>query len=324
MGRRARYRLAIPGMLLAASLAADAGAAGFPERPIEFTVPFAAGGGSDIMARTIAAIFEQEKILPQPLAVVNRAGASGVLGYTFVGNKVGDPYVLSTATSSFVIQPVLGKMKISHRDYTLLAGLALDEFLIVVRSDSPFKTMADLLAAARKEAKSVKIGGTSVPSIDSIIAYLIEKAAGVQFNFIAFKSGGEVMLNLLGGNIDVASANPGEALTQIEAKKARALGSLSAKRLEVFPDVPTLREQGIGVVFSQWRGVVAPRDLPKEAEQVLAAAFQRLSESKTWREKYLKENNLTPLYMPPAEFRKYLDAEWERYRQILQEMGVLK
>lgn len=319
------YILGVSGMTLALTLVASGiGEAAFPERPIELTVPFAAGGGSDIMARTIATIMEQEKLLTQPLVVVNRPGASGVLGYTFVGNKAGDPYALSTATSSFIIQPLLGKMKITHREYTLVAGLALDEFLIVVRSDSPFKTMADLLVAARKEPKSVKIGGTSVPSIDSIIASLIEKAAGVQFNFIAFKSGGEVMLNLLGGNIDVASANPGEALTQIEAKKARALGSLSAKRLESFPDVPTLREQGIDVVFSQWRGVVAPRDLPKEAEQVLVAAFQRLSESKAWREKYLKENNLTPLYMPPAEFRKYLDAEWERFGQILREMGVLK
>jgi len=324
MSRMLRYGLAIPCMLLAVSLAGDAGGAAFPERPIELTVPFSPGGGSDIMARTIAAIVEQEKILAQPLAVINRAGASGVLGYSFVGNRVGDPYVLSTATPSFIIQPLLGKMKINHRDYTLVAGLALDEFVIVVRSDSPFRTMADLLAAARKEPKSVKIGGTSAPSIDSIIAYLIEKSGGVQFNFIPFKSGGEVMVSLLGGNIDVASANPGEALAQIEAKKARTLGSLSVKRLDAFPDVPTLREQGIDLVFNQWRGVVAPRDIPKEAEQVLVAAFKRLSDSKAWREKYLKENNLTPLYMPPAEFRKYLDAEWERYGQILREMGVLK
>lgn len=325
MRKRIGYCLVVPNTLLVLLLVVTgAGGAAFPERPVEMTVPFAAGGGSDIMARTIAAILEQEKILPQPLVVVNRPGASGVLGYTFVGNKPGDPYVLSTATSSFIIQPLLGKMKISHRDYTLVAGLALDEFLIVVRADSPFKTMADLLAAARKDPKSVKIGGTSVPSIDSVISALIEKAAGVKFNFIAFKSGGEVMLNLLGGNIDVASANPGEALAQIEAKKARALGSLSVKRLEAFPDVPTLREQGIDVVFSQWRGVVAPKELPKEAMQVLVAAFQRLSESKTWREKYLKENNLTPLYMPPVEFRKYLDGEWERFGAILREMGVLK
>ena len=111
--------------------------AGFPEKPIEFTVPFAAGGGSDIMARTIAAMMEKEKILPQPLVVVNRAGASGVLGYMHVGQKTGDPCVITTATNSFTIQPLLGKMKLDYREYTLIAGLALDEFVLIVPQTHP-------------------------------------------------------------------------------------------------------------------------------------------------------------------------------------------
>jgi putative tricarboxylic transport membrane protein len=299
-------------------------AAGFPDKPIELTVPFAAGGGSDIMARTIAAIFEQERILPQPLVVVNRAGASGVLGYMHVGQKAGDPYALTTATSSFVIQPLLGKMKLSHRDYTLLAALALDEFVLVVPAGSPHRTIGDLIDAARKAPKSVTIGGTSVPSIDSIIAHLLERATGVQLNFIAFKSGGEVMTNLLGGHIDVAAANPGEALAQIQARKARALAAASERRLATMADVPTLRESGIDVVVTQWRGVAAPKGLPKDAEATLVGAFRRLSDSKAWQEKYLGENNLTPLYLPPAEFARYLDAEAEKMGRVLREMGAIK
>lgn len=310
--------------LVGGALVGRALAAGFPEKPIEFTVPFAAGGGSDIMARTIGAIIEQEKILPQPLIVVNRPGASGVLGYMHVGQKTGDPYALTTATSSFIIQPLLGKMKLSHRDYTLVAGLALDEFVLVVPAASPYRTVADLVEAARKTPKGVKVGGTSVPSIDSIITHLLERATGVQLNFIAFKSGGEVMTNLLGGHIDVASANPGEALVQLQAKKARALAAASAKRLESMPDVPTLREAGIEVVVTQWRGVAAPKGLPKDAEAALVAAFKRLSESKAWQEKYLKENNLTPFYLPPQEFGRYLDGEADKMRRVLTEMGVIK
>jgi len=311
-------------VLVLALVAPGPAAAGFPEKPIEFTVPFAAGGGSDIMARTIAAIVEQEKILPQPLVVVNRAGASGVLGYMHVGQKTGDPYALTTATSSFIIQPLLGKMKLSHRDYTLVAALALDEFVLVVPAASPHRTVGDLIEAARKAPKGVTVGGTSVPSIDSIITHLLEKATGVQFNFIAFKSGGEVMTNLLGGHIDVAAANPGEALAQLQAKKARALAAASDKRLQSMPDVPTLKESGIDVVVTQWRGVAAPRGLPKDAEATLVAAFKRLSDSKAWQEKYLKENNLTPYYLPPAEFARYLDAEAERLGRVLREMGALK
>jgi putative tricarboxylic transport membrane protein len=299
-------------------------AAAFPEKPIEVTVPFAAGGGSDIMARTIAAIMEQEKILPQPLVVVNRAGASGVLGYMHVGQKTGDPYALTTATSSFVIQPLLGKMKLSYRDYTLIGALALDEFVLVVPAASPYKKFGELVEAARRAPKGVKIGGSSAPSVDSIITHLVEKATGIQLNFIAFKSGGEVMTNLLGNHIDLASANPGEALTQIQAKKARVLAAASNKRLSTLPDVPTLRELGFDVVVNQWRGVAAPKGIPKEAEAVLVSAFKRLSDSKTWKEKYLTENNLTPLYLPPEEFRRYLDSDAEKTGQILRGMNLIK
>ena len=296
----------------------------FPEKPVEFTVPFAAGGGSDIMARTIAAIMEQEKILPQPLVVVNRPGASGVLGYMHVGQKTGDPYVLTTATSSFVIQPLLGKMKLSYRDYTLIGGLALDEFVLVVPASSPHRKFADLVEAARRSPKEVKIGGSSAPSIDSIITHLVEKATGIQLNFIAFKSGGEVMTNLLGNHIDLASANPGEALTQIQAKKARVLAAASDKRLKTLPDVPTLRELGIDVVVNQWRGVAAPKGISKEAEAVFVSAFKRLSDSKSWKEKYLTENNLTPFYLSPEEFRRYLDTDAEKTSQILRGMNLIK
>jgi putative tricarboxylic transport membrane protein len=312
------------GLVLIVGIANSEAATAFPQKPIEFTVPFAAGGGSDIMARTIAGIIEQEKILPQPLTVVNRPGASGVLGYMHVGQKTGDPYVLTTATNSFIIQPLLGKMKLDYREFTLVAGLALDEFVLVVPANSPHRTIQELIEAARRTPKNVKVGGSSAPSIDSVIAHLLEKATGVQLNFIAFKSGGEVITNLLGGHIDVASANPGEALTQVQAKKARVLAAASGKRLVSLPDVPTLREAGIDIVATQWRGVAAPKGIPKDAEAVLVSTFKRLSDSKTWQEKYLKENNLTPQYLSPAEFRRYLDSDEQKTRQILKEMDLIK
>ena len=215
-------------------------------------------------------------------------------------------------------------MKLDYREYTLIAGLALDEFVLIVPANSPHRTVRDLIEAARRSPKNMKVGGSSAPSIDSIITHLVEKATGVQFNFIAFKSGGEVMTNLLGSHIDVASANPGEGLTQIQAKKARVLAAASAKRLASLPDVPTLRESGIDVVATQWRGVAAPKGLPKEAEAVLVSAFKRLSDSKIWRENYLTENNLTPYYMAPEEFRRYLDDDTQKTRQILSEMGLIK
>jgi putative tricarboxylic transport membrane protein len=111
---------------------------------------------------------------------------------------------------------------------------------------------------------------------------------------------------------------------QIQAKKARVLAAASAKRLASLPDVPTLRESGIDVVATQWRGVAAPKGLPKEAETALVSAFKRLSDSKIWQETYLAENNLTPYYMVPEQFGRYLEDDTKKTRQILTEMGLIK
>jgi putative tricarboxylic transport membrane protein len=319
MGRR---RLTWPTCLLVLVILASRASA-YPDRPIELTVPFAVGGGSDIMARTIAAIMQQENLLPQPIVVVNRPGGNGILGYQHVGLKTGDPYVLSAATPSFLIQPLLGRMKLTYRDYTLIAGLALDDFTLIVRADSAHRSVADLITAARRSPKAVTVGGSSAPSSDSMIAHLVERAAGVQLNYVPFKGGGEVLTNLLGGHIEVASANPGEALEQIAAKRVRALAVASERRLASLPDVPTLREVGIDVVVTQWRGVVAPKGVPPEAQAALATAFKRLTESKAWSQ-YVRDNNLTPLYLTPEAFGRYLDSEAEKMARTLREMGQIQ
>jgi putative tricarboxylic transport membrane protein len=295
----------------------------YPDRPLELTVPFAAGGGSDIMARTIATIMQHEKLLSQPIVVVNRPGGNGVLGYLHVGQRAGDPYALSAATPSFLIQPLLGRMKLTYRDYTLVAGLALDEFVLIVRADSPHRSVADLVVAARRAPKAVTVGGSSAPSSDSIIAHLVERATGAQFNYVPFKGGGEVLTNLLGGHIEVASANPGEMLDQLEAKRIRALAVASERRLASLPDVPTLRESGIDVVVTQWRGVVAPKGMPADAQATLALAFKRMTESKTWTQ-YVRDNNLTPFHLAPEAFGRFLDSEVEKMARILREMGLIQ
>jgi putative tricarboxylic transport membrane protein len=321
---RDRRRVALGWWCLVVGLLVPAGpTSAYPERPIELTVPFAAGGGSDLMARIIAVIMQREKLLPQPLVVVNRPGGNGVLGYLHVGMKTGDPYVLTAATPSLLIQPLLDRMKLTYRDYTLIAGLALDEFALIVRADSPHRTVDDLVAAARRAPRTVTVGGSSVPSSDSIIAHQVERATGAQLTYVPFKGGGEVMTNLLGGHIEVASANPGEALDQLEAKGIRVLAVASERRLTSLPDVPTLRESGIDVVVTQWRGVVAPRDVRPEARAVLVAAFKRLSESPAWAQ-YIRDNNLTAHYLGPEAFGRYLETEANRMARTLQEMGLIK
>ncbi len=296
----------------------------FLTKPMEFVVQSAAGGGSDIMARTMQAILEKEKILTHPMAVVNRAGGSGAIAFAYVNGKKGDPHVWLTATTSFLQTPLTAKSKFNYKDFTPLANLAYDDFLIVVRADSPYKNMKDLVAAAKKNPGGLRYGGSSAPGADSIIAFLIEKETGIKFNYIPFKSGGEVMVALLGGHIDLASANPCEAMAQMEAKKVLVLGASTEKRLEGAPNIPTLKEQGINAIMRQFRSIAAPKDIPQEAVKYYEGVLKKLSENKTWQEKYIKENMLSTDFTGSAGTFKIWERENAWFAKVMKEMGVIK
>ena len=303
---------------------AESRAQKFLTKPVEFVCHAAPGGGSDIMARMMQTVIEKEKLCPQPVAVVNRPGGGGAIAFAYVAGKKGDPHFWLTATTSFLTTPLLGKSKYTYKDFTALVNLAYDDFLVTVRADSPYKTMKDLIDDAKKKPGQIKTGGTYAPGTDALISHMIEKAAGVKFNYIPFKSGGEAMVALLGGNLDMFYPNPGEALAQMEAKKVRILGVASEKRLAGAPDIPTLREMGINASFQQVRSIAAPKDLSAEAVRFYEGLFRKLAESTWWKEKYIKENMLTWDYKNSAETTKLWDSNNEFCAKTMKDMGVIK
>lgn len=276
------------------------------------------------MARMMQSIIEKEKITTHPIAVVNRPGGGGAVAFAYVAGKKGDPHYWLTATTSFLTTPLLGKSKYNYKDFTPLTNLAFDDFLVAVGAKTPYLTLESLIEAAKKNPGDIKVGGTYAPGTDALIVHLIEKEAKVKFNYIPFKSGGEAMVALLGGHIEVFLANPCEALAQVEAKKVRLLGITSQKRLDSLPDVPTLKEKGINVVAQQFRSIAAPKDLPPEALKFYEDLFRRLAESKTWKEKYIKENMLTPDYKTSTETQQMMEKDNASCAVILKEMGVIK
>jgi len=304
-------------------LAALPAQAAFPEKPITLVVHAGAGGGSDIFARTLAAANDREKYFPQPIVVENKPGGSGAIAFAYVAGKRGDPYFLLTAVTSFLTTPILRNAQFGYKDFTPIANFAFDEYLAMVRADSRYKTMKDLVEAARGNPKQITVGGTQLGSSDSICAYLVEKATGVQFNYIVFNSGGEVNAALMGGHIDWAVSNPGEALELAKGNKVRNLGVFAEKRLADAPDIPTLKEQGIDAEYVQNRGLVAPGGIPADARQALGAGLRRYSQSNTF-QKYVKDNMLTAAWMDSATFGDWLAKEHERYQQVLKAMGLLK
>ena len=320
------YKLSVVflAVLFVAIGAGNALAAGkYPEKPITVVIHAGAGGGSDIFARTMAAGMEKDKLLPQPLVIENKPGGSGGIAFAYVAGKKKDPYYLVTAVTSFLTTPLMGLTPVGLKDFTPVANFAFDEYMLMVNTGSKYKSVKEIVDFAKANPKKVTVGGTQLGSSDSICAYLIEKATGVQFNYIVFNGGGEVNAALLGGHIDLAVSNPGEALELYKANKVRLLGVFAEKRLAGAPDVPTLKEQGINAIYVQNRGLCAPAGIPPEALKVLEEAFLKYTKSETFK-KYCKENMLTEAYMDGAAFGKFLEEWNSKYAVILKDMNLIK
>jgi putative tricarboxylic transport membrane protein len=331
LGRVVSIALVISAASVAAAFAADSGTAvpkiaasnWKPDRPVEFVVQAAAGGGSDIFARTMAKILTDEKIVRVPVNVVNKPGGSGAVAYSYLRGKRGDPNVIATATGSYLTTPIQGHSPVSYRDFTNLAVLCVEDYVAVVRAESPYKTLKDLVEAARKKPNGIRIGGSSVGSSDSIIENRLEKAAGIQLNYIVFQSGGEVNAALLGGSVDLASPNPSEAAQLMTAGRLRGIAMFSPERLDKWPNVPTAREQGIDVTLEQFRGVIAAGGISKDQSLFWQNAMLKVFQSAAFK-KYMSDNGLRALLKVGDDAEKYIAEQSQFYTQVLTELGIAK
>lgn len=296
----------------------------FPSRPIEFVVPFGAGGGSDILARAIAKAIADEKLLPVPLVVSNRPGGSGAVGWSYVLSKKGDPYFLTTVSGSFWTTPLLGLAPFGVKDFTPVAGIALDTFFFVVRAESTYRTLRDIIEVARKSPELITVGGSAAASDDRVSTALFERAAGIKFNYIVFGGSGPALTNLLGGHISTTWLNPGEGLEQIRAGKVRALAVTSTERLKAFPNIPTFKELGYDVVWEQYRGVAMAPGVPADTVKVMSDAFQRMCRTQRWQKEYIEANLLVSICQGPEAWGKTIDTVNDRYVRMFRELGIVK
>jgi putative tricarboxylic transport membrane protein len=296
-----------------------------PNKPIQFVVPYAPGGGSDVLARTIANVIDGEKLCPVPMIVVNQAGGSGTIGMTTVAQSPGNTHMLMTFISGQVTSPlVAGKGVATFHDLTLICQLAIDEQLIVVKTDSPLKTVEDIVAAAKRNPGTLTIGGTATGQEDQMCNRLFERAADIKLRYVPFNSGGECITALLGGHVNMIWANPPEFVPQWEAKMVRPVVVAKANRMPEFPDVPTFKEKGYDVVFLFFRGIAAPSKIPPETVAFYENMMKRMSESQGWKEKYLKHYMLSQGWMGSKEFTQSVTKSEEVFKGILKDLGLLK
>ena len=294
-----------------------------PTKPIQMIAAAAPGGGSDIMARTIAQIVASEKLSPQPMVVQNIPGGGSAIGTTQVSRMKGDTHALLVFNPASVAGLlVAGKGAATVRDLTMIAQLALDEQLIVVKSDSRFKSIKDIVAEAKTKENALSIAGAD--QADRVCSRLFEKAAGVKMRFVQFNSGGEAITALLGGHVDMIWANPPEFVSQYEAKMVRPIAVAQENRIQAFKDVPNFRENGLDVVFKFYRGVVAPPDLPADVVAYYENMMKKLSDTKAWKENYLAKYILSPGWQGHKEFTKTITDSEAVFEETLKGLGLIK
>lgn len=295
----------------------------FPEKPITIIVHAAAGGGSDMFARMIGQGIEKNKLLPQPVIAEPKPGGSGGIAFAYVAGKKRDPYYMVTATPTFLTTPIMGLTPVGLKDFTPIANLAFDELVLSVGAASKYKNIKEVLSDAKANPKKISLAVTQLGGPDTICASMVEKTAGIQFNSVVFNGQAESNIALVGNHVDMSIGNPGESIELAKAGKIRILGVFSDKRMADAPEIPTMKEQGLDVVFRQNRGLCGPAGIPADARRILEEALFKYTQTDIYK-KYCTDNMLSPAFMDGATFEKYL-AEWSvKYAAILKEMNLIK
>jgi len=270
------FAVALGMLALLPSIAAAQSADGFPRRPIQLWVPAPAGGPTDAGARIVAALAEKE--LGQSVVVVNKAGAGGQIGVTEFARQKPDGYnigfIFMPGVNTIVLDPDR-KAIFTMDDFTPLVNQVLDPGAIWVRNDSPFKTLRDVVDAAREEPGKVSACTTGILSDDHLAILMLEEAANVKFRIVHLDGGANQLTNTLGGHVDVAFDNVGSVAKRLAGGELRVLAVMDAERSKFMPQVQTTKELGFAtVVSSSTRGIVAPKGLPPAIGKRLSDALR--------------------------------------------------
>src|SRR4030095_685039 len=224
--------------------ASPAQAAWGPSKPIEFVVPAGTAGGADQMARLIANISDKHKLSPRPIIVVNKSGGAGAEGFLHVKGKKGDAHTIIITLSNLFTTPLHTGVPFNWKELTPIARMALDEFILWVNAETPYKTAKEYLAAVKEKGGTMKMGGTGSAQEDQIITILLEQAQGVKFTYVPFKGGGEVCVKLVGKNVDSTVNNPAECVGHWKGGRVRPLAVFDTARIpgEGWKDVSPVKE----------------------------------------------------------------------------------
>jgi tripartite-type tricarboxylate transporter receptor subunit TctC len=312
--------------IAAAALVATSGSAiaqtAFPSKPVHIFVPYPAGGGVDILTRTLGDALSKE--WGQSIVVENRPGAGGVVASQALATSPPDGYTLIVVASGHATNPFLyPKMPYdTFKAFTPISLLASSPNILLVRKDSPFKTLADLLAAARAKPGSLSFGHAGNGTSTHLAGELLKNLAKIDMAAIPYKGGAPAINDLLGGQIPMSFNNGPESVGQIKAGTVRALGVTSAKRAAFLPDVPTIAEGGVpGYDTEVWWGLLGPANMPADVVKKLSHDFIAALNTKSVKDR-LEPLGATPIGSSPEEFAAKIKADYDKWGPIIKAAGM--
>ena len=268
-------------LVLALLLAGAAPAVAFPDKPLELTVLFGAGSAADLLARKLAELVAKD--LGQPVAVVNRTGAGGALGYTHVRGQSPDGYALVWNSNSVSTAYHAGNMKFDYTAFAGVAALTSEPVSLAVKADAPWKDIGELIAYAKANPGQVRLGNSGRGSFTHLMAVAFENRTGTKLTHVPF--GRELAVTtVLGDKIEASVQLPAEIMAQVTGRQVRVLAISGERRLPSLPDVPTLKESGVDLTMSLWRGVAVPKGTPEPVVARLERAFIQAAQSAEFRD----------------------------------------
>jgi tripartite-type tricarboxylate transporter receptor subunit TctC len=300
-----------------------------PSHPIEIIVPAGTGGGADQMARLIAAVAEKNHLSPQPIAAINKAGGAGAEGFLYVKGKQGDSHTIIITLSNLFTTPLHTGVPFNWKDLTPVARMALDNFILWVNAETPYKTAKEYLAAVKERSGGdarMKMGGTGSAQEDQIITIQLEQALGVKFTYVPFKGGGEVCVNLVGGHVDSTVNNPIECVSHWKAGRVRPLAVFDAARIPDadWKDIPTVKEAvGADISYNMLRGVFGPPGMPKEAVDWYVSFLKNVYQSDEFK-KYLSDGALKPAFTTGGDYVKWVAQAEGLHKDLMAKGGLLQ
>lgn len=300
--------------------AAVMGQGTYPNKPVTLVTHSSVGAGGDIFLRQLAKYLEG--VVPVPIVIENRRGGASATAVSFVATSPTDGYIMYGSTPTLLQTPLLTQTRHSFLDLEPVVNVFFDPMILYVKSDSPWKTLNDIVNTAKERPGQIRFGAATPGSVEHMIAHQFQKVAKVSVQPVTFEGGGDLLLAVLGGHVDLGVGEYAEVAAQVQAGQVRIINSFTAERL-ARTTIPTAKEQGYDIVVEKFRGLLGPKGMSAEAVAYWEQTVKTVLDKAAYRG-YYNSVFLLPGYMDHSQYKAYLHRMNQTLRRYLKEIGVVK